>query len=567
MLSPILFEYFPGDDYATLGGVFTRTTGAKYQNKAGRVADAAVGIIRDNDYYNQNTKRTTVFEGAPSQQNALLWSEDMGNAVWTNGGGVTVTINAQLAPDGINSSADQLNFTTTSATNFLQQQIAVANPANKLYVFSMWVLDGGSIGWGTDGILIQIRRGDGTQSLGFTKGAGTLKLTGETVTMGTLGWRRVYCLYQADATTNANIQVLIRSNSVTGIFYVWGIQLEDMSGTSIKAQVPTSYMMSNASVGARDADVLTYPFTYVPQAMTIYTRFIERGNYSINDSFVWNIGGASTPQLNIIHHLVGQCYIGRNIGGASVDTGTGALNIPTLNDVVEHLLILYADGSVELRQTINGAAEQTSGRSSALTMGIAWANPKLFIGANDSPGSFFSLMNLYAMRICAGNGINTISLARTPSSCILFKDTIGLAVLHNMKPFPADRFSGWTPDSIPVGASKQRLSDEQTFMFRTSDRNSLSLTVPGLPSRQPFADPNGYTPTDIATRLIYHLTNGGKCIVHTGDANNATYGPCAIAPGTKPQLSPSNKQLLENTLSLQLISVATTPQQFSLQHA
>lgn len=67
---------------------------------------------------------------------------------------------------------------------------------------------------------------------------------------------------------------------------------------------------------------------------------------------------------------------------------------------------------------------------------------------------------------------------------ITFTDSIGLAVLTNGKPYPADRFGNWVPDSAPSGDAAARQSDGGITMFRLRDDFCAAFELPLIPSRR-----------------------------------------------------------------------------------
>lgn len=64
---------------------------------------------------------------------------------------------------------------------------------------------------------------------------------------------------------------------------------------------------------------------------------------------------------------------------------------------------------------------------------------------------------------------------------------------------------------------------------------------------------------EIADRLIYHLRNGGTCALYTNDAAGSNYVNCGLKPGTSPSLQLAERNVMEYTLSLQLLNVAGSP--------
>lgn len=133
---------------------------------------------------------------------------------------------------------------------------------------------------------------------------------------------------------------------------------------------------------------------------------------------------------------------------------------------------------------------------------------------------------------------------------IAFTDSTGAATLQSAWPSPANKFNAWTPYSRPVGEGANKLSDGQRHQFRFRTDYTASFEVRGIAN----------TDVDIALRLCEHLLgDGNTCALTTGDASSRTYATVALAPGTEPELTLSDPQTLEYTLSLTVVNVATTP--------
>lgn len=133
---------------------------------------------------------------------------------------------------------------------------------------------------------------------------------------------------------------------------------------------------------------------------------------------------------------------------------------------------------------------------------------------------------------------------------ISFTDSTGSATLACSWPSGAPRrFRTWEPFSRPFGEGANRLSSGklEKFSFRTD--YGASFEIAGIAN----------TDVDIALRLQEHLLGGGVCTVTTDDLSSRVYTDCGLAPGTEPELRLEDRQMLEYTMSLVLIDVATTP--------
>ena len=150
------------------------------------------------------------------------------------------------------------------------------------------------------------------------------------------------------------------------------------------------------------------------------------------------------------------------------------------------------------------------------------------------------------------------------ATSITFTDTFGAATLTNQKPFPADRFGGWEPHTIPIGTAVARQSDGaiSMFVFRTDYGASFELRA--IPSFKPAGQSSM---NQIADRLVAHLMKGGTCSIATGDAESNVYATCGLLSGSTPTCRLSDPQMLEYTLTLEVINLAASPVQMVCRYA
>lgn len=142
------------------------------------------------------------------------------------------------------------------------------------------------------------------------------------------------------------------------------------------------------------------------------------------------------------------------------------------------------------------------------------------------------------------------------AASITFTDGTGAATLMNDYPAPADRFSGWTPMTRPVGDAVTRLGDGALVMFVERTDYGASFSLEGIPVK---ASSGGTNLVAVADRLVAWLLQGGTCSVTTNDSLGSTYATCGLWPGSTPTLQLSDKRNLLYTLSLQLVNRAGSP--------
>lgn len=88
-------------------------------------------------------------------------------------------------------------------------------------------------------------------------------------------------------------------------------------------------------------------------------------------------------------------------------------------------------------------------------------------------------------------------------SSILFTDADGTWKLHNAKPWPASRLSGWTPDSLPFGERAHRQSDGAMTMLRLRDDFGVTFDLPLIPSHRSW---NAWTFSEELDNAAYTKT-------------------------------------------------------------
>lgn len=133
---------------------------------------------------------------------------------------------------------------------------------------------------------------------------------------------------------------------------------------------------------------------------------------------------------------------------------------------------------------------------------------------------------------------------------ISFTDTTGSATLTSAWPTgDPRRFRNWTPYSKPFGEGANKLSDGQLHRFAFRTDHTATFEMPGIANSS----------MSTALRLIEHLLgDGNTCTVTTDDAASRTYTVC-LAPGTEPEFTLEDPRLIEYTLRLTVLNVATSP--------
>jgi hypothetical protein len=392
----LMFEYAPGKsmtDPSSMLATFSRSSTANRLGRDGVLVSEAVNALRDRHFI--DSTRTAIVEKASA--NLCLYSEDFGGAAWTLNGTPTRVAAAHVS-SGI--SLDLIGDDDAGNTETYLQSIVFTGDDRK-------------------GVSIYLKAGTSTSSLLVLVDTttGTARLKGQiawsggvpTVTMATgtylgkeLTVDGVYRLYFiADAITAAHTHSLRfypASNNadlvtLTGTVYAGGMQPENST-------YPTSYKKTTSATVARDADLWSFPFEFAPQALTAYIRFRERGSIDSGaNARILHIGKSDdTASRLVVFQNIGVYRVFQETSAGQVASALGAPSV--WGDDVELRVILNADGSVQIGQSLNAGAEIIGALSAALTLSSSWSGTKLWIGQINGAGG--STLPVQIVRIAVG---------------------------------------------------------------------------------------------------------------------------------------------------------------------
>lgn len=344
------------------------------------LTSAAINVLRD-AHYVLNTvtglyERTTLIEKAST--NICIQAEDLG-VTWSAVGTPSRSAAAHTA-SGV--TLDLIGDNDGGALEGYSQTISpgFTGDAAKAVSFFIKQFTGGistiirlrDTSAGVDRLLGAVAWSGGVPSV--TTSAGTYRGY-EALADGTY---RVLFSTASVTAANSNTLTIYPASTLalavaeTGEVYVGGFQAEDST-------YPTSYKKTTTSAAARSADLLSFPFTTVPQNMTVYVKFIERGQILQTDSRVLQIGAGnnSVPRL-VIREASGFYRVDHETAVAQVLSAQAAA--PAMGNTVELRAVLGSDGSVICGQSINGAAETIAATSAGLTLSSAWSDTLLWLG-------------------------------------------------------------------------------------------------------------------------------------------------------------------------------------------
>lgn len=245
------------------GATFTRASAGWYFNSAGILTTSTNNVARFD--YDPATLTPLGYLAEMQSTNNVLNSGDVSNASWTKNN-ITVTGNANVAPDG----------TTTAAT--LTEDSATT--AKYVGTSSMSWTSGNITGMS---VFVKNLSGSRWLQLGPTGGDAAVNFQPSTGTIGTVGargasavarqlangWWRLSVLYTSNFTgsTDWRFYMVSASNSSAGASYtgdgtsgfaLWGAQYET-AGVGVTSYIPTA-----GSTVTRSQDILTLPLTSLP---------------------------------------------------------------------------------------------------------------------------------------------------------------------------------------------------------------------------------------------------------------------------------------------------------------
>lgn len=240
---------------------FTRSTTGTYYNSSGILVTAAINAPRFT--YDPTTLLALGLLVEESKTNTILYSQDLTNVVWSNGGGVAIvpTGDTAVAPDGT-TTADTLADGTGTGTRFIAQTNTVVSGTS--YVMSAYFK-------ANTATAVQLTGGGATFGpnawVTYNLANGTVGASGSAVTDSSIkvlpnGWYRVTMTAPAIASILGNTFIIVMVNSPTATrlpsytgtnssLYIWGTQLDV---GSVSSYIPTTLLQVT-----RAADIPSLP--------------------------------------------------------------------------------------------------------------------------------------------------------------------------------------------------------------------------------------------------------------------------------------------------------------------
>ena len=363
---------------------FARTGTAAFKDGSGvlRLAEANAPRVHWLDLDGDGVFETPALLLEDARTNAWTYSEQVDNAAWAKQE-CTITANDTTAPDGA-STADFINPTAVDTTHYVQRsQTGLTDNTETTVSFFAKQEDQNWLAI----VTVSKAATSATSFFNLATGAEGTQGGGHTTVIEPYGdgWYRISVTWDVEsggATPLIRITVCDADNDTVYLgvvgegLYVWGIQIEDDKAFS------SSYIQTVAVTATRNAELLSFPFYAPPQAISIYSKFVEIGTILQASGKVWFIGAAdaSNGYLMLDASTYYRAYY--DDGASGVGSTQGAA--PSIGDTVEVLCTQLATGAVQASQSIGEAAATTAGVSSALDLITGWGDALLHLNANGS---------------------------------------------------------------------------------------------------------------------------------------------------------------------------------------
>lgn len=333
--SGLLFKMVAGD--GAPGATFSRASIATYVDATGLVKTAASNQLRDGHYI--AGVRCVLLEG--SRVNSCIQCRDLTQAAWVAS---TCTVaKDQTGADGTATSASSLTATGANATVLQAITLGSAAAFQSAYVKRI-------TGVGT--IQMTMDNGATWTTITITSAMARYTIPTQTLANPTVGFR------------------IVTSGDAIAVDFV-----QNENGAFMTSVIPTTTVAVT-----RQGDNLLFPYLPLPQPLTVYVKYVEIGVQPISNLELVHVSNAANanPQLRVI--IGGGTYRIAHHNGTTQVTGN-VTGTPAVGDTVELRSVLFADGSVQIFQSLNGAAETTVSQSVANAIAAAWSGSQLYLGS------------------------------------------------------------------------------------------------------------------------------------------------------------------------------------------
>lgn len=168
------------------------------------------------------------------------------------------------------------------------------------------------------------------------------------------------------------------------------------------------YPIANDAEGTvtQAAETLYLDFNVPPQGATIYLKGRERGSIHLGAgtrlAHIGATGPTTTPRWYVDVDGSGHYRAGHDNGLSSGSVTSTLATGPTLDQGWELLVHLFPDGSIDIRQSIGGAAETAAPASAAAALQAQWSGRRFYLNAAPD-GTLSGFMALDDLKLALGS--------------------------------------------------------------------------------------------------------------------------------------------------------------------
>jgi hypothetical protein len=342
---------------------FSRNTAGAMADARGEYFSALINTPRsgwEKDQATSANEQRAMLLLEQGGSNLLSYPETLGNAAWVKDAGCTVSDATADVVDPFGGNSASRVVIGTSGNGW--KQTVSTTVASNSYVSSVW---------------LRCPPGQSASVLADIIDGGTIRQTTFAVTDQ---WQRFSFITAFSGSAGTTIQVYFFINALMTVYaFCADLKLSKALSSAVRG--------SGAGPQSRAADALYWNFPVAVQGMIGHLRLVETGSGVLGATVasIINAAGSGTPNLILYGGGAGSGYIlSHTETGTVTSQPSGAANI---GDTVDLLPILFSDGSVQLIQSINGAAVTAGGRSAALAFaGSSWSDTKLWLNSQGTIG-------------------------------------------------------------------------------------------------------------------------------------------------------------------------------------
>lgn len=388
----LLLKYAPGDTIT--GESFSRATVGYTRNASGVLVSNAINAKRDSHYV--GSTRTLLLERA--RTNAIKQSGAITLAAgWQNFSGVA-TQTTGISDPASGTAATELAAVNTSSGYYRDDIVVGAAGTRTFYCFVKRTSSSRSdfqiydVAAAT--VVCQVRHiwdptnpGTVAPTQAIIAGAGTL--------LAPVSYANGWWLLPVAVTCAANthrMTLWIDTLSGGGSNQYFGAQGE-------AGAFQTSYVPTTTAALARGSDSYSLPYSTPPGETSIYLKFIEMGTAQTDQARLFEIGSAAGASPRLYGWAESGVYRINHENGTAVAANVSAA--PAYGDTVEILIRLFGDGSVDITQSLNGAAATVGTQSAALALATAWSGQFVWVNSSGTLG-LNGFIGLQSFKIVAG---------------------------------------------------------------------------------------------------------------------------------------------------------------------